>query len=270
MKRCLFAALLGGLIAAAVIPANAAEALFRITCPDRWPGPDHRGIALSFSERWFDSQTVFGPDGSIVPPPNERSALLDCAYGEAARGSRLHGGVFSDLRMTVQVPGRARRCDNPPHGPRSSWCDTAPDKDGTIGPIRIYIAERPSLATSLLGFRLRQSAGDIRSVADAGGFTCIDDSDIWHCISEHDRIDILFKGDRSVAVRWLLPRDKPGEGGAYDRTVYRFGLRRQFDFNFETWQEPKSPVRLTFVGDKDPMVLALEDTSEQTPPAGRK
>jgi hypothetical protein len=172
--------------------------------------------------------------------------------------------------MTVLVPGRARRCDNPPHGPLSSWCDTTPEADGTIGPIRIYIAERPTLATTLLGFGLRQGRGNIRSVADAGGFTCTEDSDLWHCTSEHDRIDILFKNGRSVAVRRLLPRDQPGQGGAYDRTIYRFGLRRQFDFNSEIWQEPTSPARITFVRDKDPMVLTLEDTAGQAEPAGRK
>jgi hypothetical protein len=217
---------------------------------------------------------MFGELDAVIPPRYERTTVLDCAYGEAAPGSRFRGGTLSALRMTVLVPGHARRCDGPTGGPRSSWCDTAPEADGTIGPIRIYIAERPTLATTLLGFGLRQSKGDVRTVAEAGGFTCAEESDTWHCTGAHDRIDIRFEDGRSVSVRWLLPRDKPGEGGTYDRTIYRFGLERGEAFDIpgepDLWQEPKSPVRVIFVEDKDPMVLTLEDISGRPPPAGRK
>ena len=198
---------------------------------------------------------------SIIPPDYERSTLIDCAYGGAAPGSRFRDGEPSDLRMTVLVPGRARRCGSTPHT-FSTWCDTEPEADGTIGPIRIYIAERPTLATTLMGFGLRQGMDEIHRAATVGGFSCSNESGtLLHCQSGHDRIDVVLKDGRSVAIRWLLPRDKPGHGGEYDRTVYRFGLNRDLGHSAEIWQEPKSPVRVTFSGDTDPMVFSLEDTA---------
>ncbi len=271
MTRNLVAVLLGAVIACGGSPANAAEALLRITCPDQWPGPDHRGVRLSYSTAWYDSRAMFGEWEHLVPPDDERSALLDCAYGGAAPGSRFRGGAFSDLRMTVQIPGRARRCTGGVAGPPSSWCDTAPEADGTIGPIRIHLAQRPTLATTLLGFGLRRSVDEILAAAAAGGFTCSQESGTLHCASAHDRIDAVVRDGHSVAVRWLLPRDKSGQGGAYDRTVFRFGLNRGRAFDVpgepDLWQEPKSPVRVTFAYNRDPMVLTLEDVTGRSPAA---
>jgi hypothetical protein len=263
MKRGIIAVILGTLVACAAMPVYAKWDIYDIACPDEWPGERDHGVRLSSSERWFDGRTMFKPSDIVVSFARDKSILLDCAYGAAESG----------LRLTVQIPGFARTCGKPSPGHRSSWCTTQPEAGGTIGPIRIYIAERPDLETSLMGFRLRMAPNQIRAVAKDSGFACAEASETLRCTRESDRINIVFQDGRSVAIHWLQPHDQPGDGGRYDQVITRFGLHRATAADTpgrpDLWQQPNSPVRVTFAGDTDPMVLTLEDTAGPSPPAGR-
>lgn len=263
MKRRIVAAMLGAVAAFAGMPAHAASGYFDITCPDHWPGAADKGARLSYSRPWLNTRTMLEADDYSIPYTGEGSVLLDCAYGAAPPGSRQRGGAFSDLRLTIQVPGLPQRCGQPSGTSRSSWCTAESAYDGTIGPIRIHIAQRPTLDTTLLGFGLRLGEDRLRAIAAHGGFTCTEAPGLLHCAKATDRIDVVIKDGQSVAVHWLMPEDQPGSGGAYDRVVYRFGLRRSTADDSpgrpDVWQEPNSPVRVTFLGGGNPMVLTLED-----------
>ena len=209
------------------LAATEVSKTLRITCPEKWPGPARQGARLSWSTAYFDTDSELGPDDSDIPPPYQTSTLLDCAYGTAP-----HIHEDSPLRITVAVPGHARRCrpgwqmtDTP------VWCDTVPDADGSIGPIRLYVAERVTLATSLLGFRLRQGRDEIAAAASNAGFACTDeviggDRAIVHCVREGQQAAIRLRQGRSTKVQLSEPAPKPGQAPLADQVILRIGLRR--------------------------------------------
>ena len=249
-------------------PLAAAEApkTLRITCPETWPGPESRGARLSWSTAYFDTDSEFGPDDSDIAPPYDTSTLLDCAYGNVP-----HIHAHSPLRITVAVPGHARRCrpgwqiaDMP------VWCDTVPDADGTIGPIRLYVAERITLATSLLGFGLRQDRDEIAATASKAGFACTEapvggDRTIFHCGRDGQQVAVHLRQGRSTKVEVSEPSPRPGQAHLADQIILRIGLRSIMGDEQEglvsTWQEPGSPARITIQRPGEGSIITLSDTS---------
>lgn len=250
------------------LPLAAADAptTLHVTCPDTWPGPERPGILLSYSSAYFDTSSAFGPDDSVVSPPYDTSALLDCAYGNVP-----HIHADSPLRITVAVPGHVHQCrsgrqinDTP------VWCDTRPEADGTLGPVRLYLAERVTIATTLMGFSLRSDRKDIATVASSAGFTCTEEAvgnerETFYCVRNGQQVAIHMRQGRSIELEVVGPADELDQARFYDDAVLRFGLRREYEHNgrevTEIWQEPGSPARFTVTWPADHIAVTLRDTS---------
>ena len=250
-------------VSAAVV---AAPAPYRIGCPETWPGPEQRGARLSYAFPWFDHVFVFGPwDVTIDPPSLDTTILLDCAYGHPEPKTRFHGPQESPLRITVAVPGHVRRCGGDTVGRNVVKCETVPEFDGTIGPVKLYIAERITLATTLLGFGLRRTRDEVLATAASAGFACGEDRTTTEvetpqtCTRGADRVTVHFKNGRSAKVSQFGPSDTAEWSQLYQGIVFRFGLLRKYGDApkpAEIWQQPGSPAAIAVW----PGALILSDT----------
>lgn len=256
----------GILLALEPIAAQAAEAprLFHITCPGRWPGVERRGTRLSYAHLWFDAQIPFGPWDVTIDPPNlDTTVLIDCAYG---KGGPNKWPDTSPLRITVAVPGHVQRCSDPVNsGNDTRGCTTAPEADGTIGPVKLYIAEPITLATTLLGFGLRHTRDEVLATAASAGFACGEDRTATEveapqtCTRGADRVTVHFKNGRSAKVRQFGPSDTAEWSQLYQGIVVRFGLLRTYGDApepAEIWQQPGSAAAIAVW----PGALTLSDT----------
>lgn len=129
-------------------------------------------------------------------------------------------------------------------------CETAPEADGTIGPVRLYIAEPITLATTLLDFGLRRPRDEVLAIATKAGFACSEDGAEapLTCTRGSDRVAVTFKNGRSAKVQQFGPTDKAEREHFYQRIVFRFGLLRTYDDDPEPpeiWQQHGSPARIT-------------------------
>lgn len=222
----------------------------RVGCPPVWPRPGHAGERLSYSNDWTDlSYATMEADADPVIY-QDRETELDCAYG-----ARKHN---STLRLTLIVPGQPVRCQPAPGKAFLKSCLVPPGPDGTVAPPQIWLAERLSYRTTLLGFGLRRSWAELAELATASSFACMDVREaVIRCARGRDAITVTFTDSLSSMVEWTVT----GEDGQtqdetiamYRTTVLRFGLSGEgsgTDLDAIAWgsdwrMPPDDPVTVT-------------------------
>ncbi len=238
--------------------AETPQGLLRVSCPAIWPGPEHQGEKLTWANNWIYGGEN-GPDAPLVPPEYDTQVELDCAYGYLGSKAGYRGGFSSPLRLTVAVPGHAKRCDGPLEGHNPRWCDTAPEADGTIGPILIYVAQRVTLDTTFLGFSLRQDKARISSFVETAGFHCAETAaDVLECTRNEDRVAVHFVGGRSFKIEMFLPKTVD----SWTYATHRFGLHMDFvgsKTEGQRWLTPGQPAVVSR-SNVDLRLLTLLDT----------
>lgn len=197
---------------------------------DQWGGGDI----------WTEYTALLMPSGDSYPLGFSRDIEMDCRYDDGKMEPRRH--------LTIALPGRpsACRCERPA-GQLSLSCETSTDADGTIGPVRMQIAEPISLATQLAGFHLRMDAETIRNQASAEGFAVEEDSLRLHLTKGGETIDIaLSKTTRlsRLVTKWI----SQDHWETNPDVVMRFGVYRELRFTttppdqWDRWNNPGQPV----------------------------
>ena len=91
-------------------------------------------------------------------------------------------------------------------GSNLRWCDTALEEDGSIGPIRIYVAEPVTLKTRLRGFALRRDRDGILAAAADNDFHCTAESgDSLACTGRQGMVSIHFFNGLSFKIVQIWP-----------------------------------------------------------------
>jgi len=251
MRRSATAVLMAGVVIAFSLSAHASEwqsGRIEVRCPATWPGPSQRGEKLSYAEAWTGESSFMGPE--VDETPADGGIFLDCAYGSQKEASPNH--------LTIIVPGRTILCHDTKGGLMVRWCDTAPEADGTIGPILTYIAEPVTPSTRLAGFWLGMTVGQASARGD--GFECArEGEDHLACRRSTDTMTLALRGDQVVSMKWRITGSDADRQAAYHAFVLRFGTYYDWqpEFHQDIWYTPGQPVELGVERNREVLIFTL-------------